>query len=588
VFNNWSGSSTETTNEIDVTIDGTKSVTATFEQQISNVIENDVFTGVGKWKIRRGTISEKTVECDISEIIFRTDGSFTIFTSTSTITGQFNVDSNTTISLTQLQSPVGTITNLVLTNSFISFSIDLVGGCDDDLDGDRDDDYDPNTDPNLAKIFLASNGVTIKCPNAEVGYTEEVNGKIYEVVDNASLNAKVENDEDVTCVCTSKVTDMSGRRNLGEFSFFNRLLLGATSTFNQDISSWDTSSVTDMSDMFSGESLFNQDIGDWDTSSVTSMRLMFELASAFNQDIGSWDTSSVTSMGFMFNKAATFNQDIGSWDTSSVTSMRLMFNGATSFNKDIGSWDTSSVTSMEFMFYNALSFNQDIGDWDTSSVTSMGLMFGGASAFNQDIGSWDTSSVTSMQRMFWAAASFNQDIGNWDISNMPYIISNQTYNDGSEVTTMDYMFSGASSFNQDLTGWCVTNITSEPRSFATNSALEEDNKPIWGTCPNFNINVTASSNSDYSLSGSDRNGTVTGDDPSITINVGDEINFIVDAASHPFYIKTVQGTGTDNLASNVTNNGATSGVVNWTPTTAGTYYYQCSVHNGMYGTITVQ
>jgi ribosomal protein L31 len=146
---------------------------------------------------------------------------------------------------------------------------------------------------------------------------------------------------------------------------------------------------------------------------------------------------------------------------------------------------------------------------------------------------------------------------------MPYIISNQTYNDGSEVTTMDYMFSGASSFNQDLTGWCVTNITSEPRSFATNSALEEDNKPIWGTCPNFNINVTASSNSDYSLSGSDRNGTVTGDDPSITINVGDEINFIVDAASHPFYIKTVQGTGTDNLASNVTNNGATSGVVNW-------------------------
>ena len=81
---------------------------------------------------------------------------------------------------------------------------------------------------------------------------------------------------------------------------------------------------------------------------------------------------------------------------------------------------------------------------------------------------------------------------------------------------------------------------------------------------------------------------VSGNDPSITINVGDEINFIVDAASHPFYIKTVQGTGTDNLASNVTNNGATSGVVNWTPTTAGTYYYQCSVHNGMYGTITVQ
>ena len=31
-----------------------------------------------------------------------------------------------------------------------------------------------------------------------------------------------------------------------------------------------------------------------------------------------------------------------------------------------------------------------------------------------------------------------------------------------------------------------------------------------------------------------------------------------------------------------------SGVVNWTPKAAGTYYYQCSVHNGMCGAITVQ
>ena len=38
----------------------------------------------------------------------------------------------------------------------------------------------------------------------------------------------------------------------------------------------------------------------------------------------------------------------------------------------------------------------------------------------------------------------------------------------------------------------------------------------------------------------------------------------------------------------VTNNGATNGVVSWTPKTAGTHYYQCSVHDGMYGTITVQ
>ena len=54
---------------------------------------------------------------------------------------------------------------------------------------------------------------------------------------------------------------------------------------------------------------------------------------------------------------------------------------------------------------------------------------------------------------------------------------------------------------------------------------------------------------------------------------------------------TVQGTGSDNQASGINSNypnGATNGIVSWTPKAAGTYYYQCSVHNGMYGTITVQ
>ena len=102
------------------------------------------------------------------------------------------------------------------------------------------------------------------------------------------------------------------------------------------------------------------------------------------------------------------------------------------------------------------------------------------------------------------------------------------------------------------------------------------------------INVTASSSSDYTLSGTDRNGSVSGNDPSVTINAGDTINFAVNSPGHPFYVKTAQGTGTDNLASGVSGNGSESGTVSFTPTSAGTYYYQCSLHNGMYGTIIVQ
>ena len=103
----------------------------------------------------------------------------------------------------------------------------------------------------------------------------------------------------------------------------------------------------------------------------------------------------------------------------------------------------------------------------------------------------------------------------------------------------------------------------------------------------YNIGVNASSSSDYSMNGNDLNGTVTGNDPSLTFNVGDTINFNVDSPGHPFYLKTAPGTGTGDLISGVTNNGATEDTVTWIPSSPGTYYYQCSLHSAMTGTITI-
>ena len=52
---------------------------------------------------------------------------------------------------------------------------------------------------------------------------------------------------------------------------------------------------------FGAKSTFNGDISKWDTGKVTTMRDMFYSASAFNQDIGSWNTEKVTTMYGMFS-----------------------------------------------------------------------------------------------------------------------------------------------------------------------------------------------------------------------------------------------------------------------------------------------
>ena len=85
------------------------------------------------------------------------------------------------------------------------------------------------------------------------------------------------------------------------------------------------------------------------------------------RDINLWNTSLITDMSDLFLDKVMFNCDISDWDVSNVTDMSNMFNGAISFNHDIGNWDVSSVINMEQMFNSVVYFNHDIGDWDVFS-----------------------------------------------------------------------------------------------------------------------------------------------------------------------------------------------------------------------------
>jgi hypothetical protein len=149
-------------NPIEVIMDSSKTVTATFEEKLPIVDPDntDKNNTVGKWKIRKNRpgsqrpSSDRAVDCKINEIIFRSDNSFTIITETSTITGQYIIDSETSISLYQQwiaqrgTTNIGNITDIELSDNYLKFNIELIGNCNEQLDADRDPTYDEATDPN--------------------------------------------------------------------------------------------------------------------------------------------------------------------------------------------------------------------------------------------------------------------------------------------------------------------------------------------------------------------------------------------------------------------------------------------------------
>jgi len=234
-------------------------------------------------------------------------------------------------------------------------------------------------------------------------------------------------------------------------------------TFNQPLNNWNVSNVESMEGMF-WWSDFNQPLDNWDTSNVQDMSAMFFTAN-FNQPLNNWDVSNVEDMSNMFAWNDEFNHPLNNWDVSNVTDMREMFLSADVFNQPLNNWDVSSVTQMIRMFANADAFNQSLNDWDVSNVNNMRFMFSGADLFNQPLNDWDVSNVSDMQGMFYQTLTFNQPLFNWDVSN---------------TNNMIVMFFEAASFNQDISKWCVSHIPSEPSGFSDSAALFPEYQPRWG------------------------------------------------------------------------------------------------------------
>ena len=111
----------------------------------------------------------------------------------------------------------------------------------------------------------------------------------------------------------------------------------------------------------------------WDTSRVTNMSNVF---GDCNPVACSFDYSHCTYGCPLWQSY--FNADLSTWDTSHVKDMSGMFSYAEIFNSVLSKWDTSYVTNMYRMFYKTYSFDQ-ILCWNTT-LANTGLMFDGGSS----------------------------------------------------------------------------------------------------------------------------------------------------------------------------------------------------------------
>ena len=227
----------------------------------------------------------------------------------------------------------------------------------------------------------------------------------------------------------SVTTELCGTINDKPIVSMYQMFFGSKAT-SIDVSSFDTSNVTNMSRMFRSSAATEiKGLENFDTSNVTEMSSMFKNSVVTTLDLSSFDTSNVTDMSAMFDSSAAISLDLSNFDTSNVTNMSKMFYSSAAIEiKGLEKFNTSNVIDMSSMFYQSAATSLDLSSFDTSKVTNMKMMFLGSKATSLDLSSFDTSKVTNMFEMFYGSLVTSLDLSSFNTSN---------------VTDMGFMFFNA-------------------------------------------------------------------------------------------------------------------------------------------------
>lgn len=248
---------------------------------------------------------------------------------------------------------------------------------------------------------------------------------------------------------TSAAEDMSG--------MFQYMGTDNTPAEGIDISSFNTSKVKNMKDMFSGSMAATIKISGIDTSNVENMDSMFSsLKNVKELDLSNIDVRKVTSVyNIFYSNTALTSLNLSNWHPDSLTSFNVLNFLPKLKSLNLSGFSTKNFTSMSFMFASdSMLESLDLSSFDTSSVTTMKGMFSGlASIKSLTLSNFDTRNVIDMANMFY----WMKEISSLDLSNF----------NTEKVTDMSGMFGGMLSLkNLNISSFDTKNVTTMANMFA--------------------------------------------------------------------------------------------------------------------------
>ena len=632
-FVGWEGSD-ETINSISITLSADTSLTALFQNTIVSEI-------IGKWDFSSDTGKNS---CTVISIIFSSDLNFKLYTQNVVILGNFSV-SQGTISLLVSGNSIGTIAGVTVSGTSLSATFNVNGYCVAVQVAQK------NTTYTLAKTYIPDDnfeetliGLGYDDVLDDYVLTNDINSI-------TSLDINTKGISDLTGIedFTSLVQLLSYQNNLSTINLsvntsLNYLELGENNITSVDLS---TNTLLEHLNLFGNQLTSinvstNQTLtylslgGNSFTNIDVSNNLLLTDLLVFDNDLSSLDISGSTGLINLMAKGNT-NLSCVQVNQTQLNQPPLGFekDGTTIYSLDCtlscnsinsNNLFNDTYTSLKTRYAGAQAQYEANGipstGLDAATATSLGLpgpippfdglFFGNKTIyFNQFFDSANGPGGSHWSLFMEGQYGVYRDAKIITFGFSKQINQGDTYieffydsvTDEFLMVRLGYYQSSNNALNSCTQSYhfvqkrYFSNRTKIP-NFTDNcqaeyfdclqdtfdSAVQYSNS----ISSSFSIDVTATSNSNYTLSGADRAGIILEDDPDLIFNVGDTINFVISASGHPFYLKTVAGTGTGDTISGITNNGTTNQTITWTPTSAGTFYYQCSLHGGMVGTITIQ